>query len=82
MWGMKDSRPLEHPPTLTRSLVRSLKIFPGARPIAMGTPSSYHRLCNALYNPMWVKSRTWGPAQIPHHPEEKPLTNTDFTMGH
>lgn len=54
----------------------------GARPNAMRAPFSYHRLCNALYNLMWVKSRTWGPAQIPHHPEEEPLPNTGFTMGH
>lgn len=53
-----------------------------ARPVAVGTSSSHHRLCNALYNLMWEQSRTWGQAQRPHYPKEKPLPDSGITMGH
>lgn len=48
--GGKDSQVLRAPRAWTRAPARSLKMTLGARLVAMGTPSSCHRLCNALYN--------------------------------
>lgn len=78
----KEQQARAAPPTQTRAPARSLRMTLGVRPVAAGVPSSRHRLCDAPSDLLWVKHRTWGWAQRPHHPEEKPLPSPDFTMGH